>query len=311
MSERTASRLTKILALVPWAIANPGASVAEVCERFQYTEKDLALDLNILFVCGLPGYGPGDLISAEIIDDEVAIDMADYFANSPRLAPAEALALLAAGLALLSAGHGGAALESAVRKLEAAMLPADTEVVDVSLAKEPELVGKLQKAVSEHEVVAITYTSLSRDETTEREVEPWSVLSSLGNWYLIGHCRLAGDQRVFRVDRIKASAPTGEKFKPPKARPEVEVQYVPSIEDVKARIALLPPARWVVDYYPVEIVSDKPEELLVDFSTTDPLVAARLLLRLGPDARLVRGREVAASLDELRANLLELYRGPR
>ena len=55
---KTARRLTRILSMVPWVIANQGASVAEVCRRFGYTERELIEDLNLVFVCGLPGYGP-------------------------------------------------------------------------------------------------------------------------------------------------------------------------------------------------------------------------------------------------------------
>jgi proteasome accessory factor C len=294
--------------MIPWVIANPGSSVEEVCRRFGYTESDLAQDLNIVFVCGLPGYGPGDLMSAEIIDDEVVIDMAEYFEDAPRLAPAEALALLAAGMAITASGQGGEVLEEAVDKLSAALLPEGSEVIDIDLAAEPELVGRLKSAAARNEVVAITYTSLSRDETTEREVEPWSVFSSLGNWYLMGYCRLAADRRVFRVDRIKAAAPIGETFTPPASLPPAEARYVPSIEDVRARIALGPGARWVTEYYPVDIVSDRSEELIVDFSAADPLVAARLLLRLGPDAKLIKGEEVERALAELRQRILDVYR---
>jgi proteasome accessory factor C len=294
--------------MIPWVIANPGSSVEEVCRRFGYTESDLAQDLNIVFVCGLPGYGPGDLMSAEIIDDEVVIDMAEYFEDAPRLAPAEALALLAAGMAITASGQGGEVLEDAVDKLSAALLPEGSEVIDIDLAAEPELVGRLKSAAARNEVVAITYTSLSRDETTEREVEPWSVFSSLGNWYLMGYCRLAADRRVFRVDRIKAAAPIGETFTPPASLPPAEARYVPSIEDVRARIALGPGARWVTEYYPVDIVSDRSEELIVDFSAADPLVAARLLLRLGPDAKLIKGEEVERALAELRQRILDVYR---
>jgi proteasome accessory factor C len=308
VSQRTASRLSRILAMIPWVIANPGSSVEEVCRRFGYTESDLAQDLNIVFVCGLPGYGPGDLMSAEIIDDEVVIDMAEYFEDAPRLAPAEALALLAAGMAITASGQGGEVLEEAVDKLSAALLPEGSEVIDIDLAAEPELVGRLKSAAARNEVVAITYTSLSRDETTEREVEPWSVFSSLGNWYLMGYCRLAADRRVFRVDRIKAAAPIGETFTPPASLPPAEARYVPSIEDVRARIALGPGARWVTEYYPVDVVSDRSEELIVDFSAADPLVAARLLLRLGPDAKLIKGEEVERALAELRQRILDVYR---
>ena len=308
MSQRTASRLLRILAMIPWVIANPGSSVQEVCRRFGYTEGDLAQDLNIVFVCGLPGYGPGDLMSAEIVDDEVVIDMADYFGDAPRLAPAEALALLAAGMAIDASGQGGGVLAGAVDKLSAALLPEGSEVIDIDLAAEPELVSRLKSAAATNEVVAITYTSLSRDETTEREVEPWSVFSSLGNWYLMGHCRLAKDRRVFRVDRIKAAAVTGEAFTPPATLPPAEARYVPSIEDVRARIALAPGARWVMEYYPVDIVSDNRGEVVIDFSASDPLVAARLLLRLGPDARLIKGEEVKRALAELRQRILAVYR---
>ena len=308
MSQRTASRLSRILAMIPWVIANPGSSVDEVCRRFGYTEGDLAQDLNIVFVCGLPGYGPGDLMSAEIVDDEVVIDMADYFEDAPRLAPAEALALLAAGMAIDASGQGGGVLSGAIDKLSAALLPEGSDVIDIDLAAEPELVSRLKRAAANNEVVAITYTSLSRDETTEREVEPWSVFSSLGNWYLMGHCRLARDRRVFRVDRIKAAAVIGETFTPPSILPPAEARYVPSVEDVRARIALAPGARWVMEYYPVDVVSHSGGEVVVDFSAADPLVAARLLLRLGPDARLIEGEEVSRALADLRRRILAVYR---
>ena len=71
MSDRTASRLTRILAMLPWVIDNPGVHVDAVCERFGYTRKELIKDLDLVFVCGLPGYGPGDLPVSEALCEEV------------------------------------------------------------------------------------------------------------------------------------------------------------------------------------------------------------------------------------------------
>jgi proteasome accessory factor C len=308
MTSRTASRLSRILAMLPWVIANPGAKVDEVCERFGYTRAQLAEDLAIVFVCGLPGYGPGDLMVAEIDDDEVFVDTADYFANAPRLAPAEALALLASGIAVVGSGQASPALSSAVEKLSKALLPEGTGVIDVDLAGEPELVAILREAAATNSVVQITYTSLSRDQTTVREVEPWSVFSSMGNWYLSGHCRMAGAERSFRVDRIRRVESTGANFEQPQALPPRAIRYTPSVEDVRCRIALTPAARWVLDYYPVDIVSEGPEETVVEFSAGDPLVAARLLLRLGPEGRLLDGPEVDQALTTLRDRILSVYR---
>ena len=95
----TAQRLNRILAMLPWVIANPGATVDEVCARFGYERRELAADLDLVFVCGLPGYGPGDLMVAYIDDEEVVVEMADYFAQPVRLTAPEALILLASGMA--------------------------------------------------------------------------------------------------------------------------------------------------------------------------------------------------------------------
>ncbi|HEX5672053.1 MAG TPA: WYL domain-containing protein, partial [Acidimicrobiia bacterium] len=84
MSGRTVSRLARILAMVPYVLAHGGATVSDLCDRFGYTRKELVDDLQIVFLCGLPGYGPGDLIDADVYDDEVVINTADYFASAPR-----------------------------------------------------------------------------------------------------------------------------------------------------------------------------------------------------------------------------------
>ena len=308
MSARTSSRLSRILAMLPWAIAHEGVSVDELCERFGYTRKELVDDLQIVFLCGLPGYGPGDLIDADIYDDEVWVHTADYFAGAPRLSPGEALALLASGLAVIAAGQAGPELESAVEKLTRSLLPEEeANVLDVDLAGEPELVGRLRQAVTGGEVAEITYTSLARDETTTRKVEPWIVFSSMGNWYLQGFCRMAGDRRQFRVDRIRQLTETGERFEPPAEVPSPEVRYTPAADDVRCRIELTAAARWVVEYYPLEIISDDGDVLVVDFSASDPMVAARLLLRLGGSAQILEGQEVKASLASIRARLLDMY----
>ncbi len=306
-SERTAGRLNRILAMLPWVIANPGTTVAEVCQRFGYTREELIGDLELVFVCGLPGYGPGDLMVAYVDEDQVVVDMADYFAAAPRLTPAEALALLSAGLAMLGTGQGSEALESAVHKLNRVLIPEGEEPLTVDLDAEPELVGDLRRAAADGRVVTIDYVSLGRNRRTVRQVEPWLVFTSLGNWYLFGHDHLSGEERIFRIDRIRSLSITDRRFEPPSPIPEPEVRYVPSEEDVHAVIELGPRARWVLDYYPVDVLADDGEVLRVRFSSADPSVAAGLLLRLGADAVLVEGDEVAEALARLREQVLALY----
>jgi predicted DNA-binding transcriptional regulator YafY len=61
-------------------------------------------------------------------------------------------------------------------------------------------------------VVRIRYFATSRDEETERDVEPYALLSYSGAWYLIAWCRMRKGMRDFRVDRIAALHVDSEYF---------------------------------------------------------------------------------------------------
>jgi proteasome accessory factor C len=244
---------------------------------------------------------------AYVENDEVIVDMAEYFSRPFRLTPAEALGLLASGSALISTAQAPEVLEQAVAKLAAALGIDPDEAVVVDLAGESSLVRVLRQGVADARVVILTYTSLSKGETRERLVEPWSVFSTLGNWYLSGFCRTAGGERVFRVDRIHQAELTEEHFTPPIEPPPPEVRYTPSEDDVRATIKLGERARWVAEYYPVEVLSDSGSEMVIEFSAADVSVAARLLLRLGADARLIDGPETEVALADLRTRILARY----
>ena len=307
-SPRTVSRLSRILALIPYVLSKDGVEVREILDRFDYDEEQLTRDLNTVFVCGLPGYGPGELMEAYIDGDEVIIDAADYFARAPKLTSTEALSLLAAGMAIVGSGQGSPELESAVRKLARVVMPDAGSAISVDVSGEPETLARLKGAAADQRVVRITYRSLSRETETVRDIEPWAVFTTLGNWYVQGHCRLVDGERVFRVDRIRRSEVLDEGFDRPSGLPEPGVTYSPSDDDVVARIALSPEAAWVLDYYPVEVVKEKKGVTEILFSSPDAEVPARLLLRLGAGARLLEGEDVRSRVAAIGGALRDRYR---
>lgn len=307
-SQRTVSRISRILALIPYVLDRTTVNVDEVMERFGYTEAQLTRDLDTIFVCGLPGYGPGDLMEAYMDEDEVVIDAADFFGKAPRLTPAEALGLLAAGMTVIASGEASAALESAVRKLTKSLMPDADATLAVDVVDESQNVGVLREAAASQNLVHITYRSVAKEETTERDIEPWSVFATLGRWYVVGHCRLVDAQRTFRIDRIKELEVLDESFERPVEVPEPGVEYRPRAGDIACTIDLDPPARWVLEYYPVEVVSREEDKTRIKFHSPDAEVPARLLLRLGTDARLVEGSEVRARTEEIGRTLMAKYR---
>ena len=107
------------------------------------------------------------------------------------------------------------------------------------------------------------------------------------------------------MDRIREAEGSGESFTPPEEPPPPEVRYTPGEEDVRTTIRLGPAAQWVAEYYPVEDLGGG----RIRFSSSDPAVAARLLLRLGEDADLEEGGEVAGLLSEYRQRIRARYAG--
>ena len=306
-SSRTVSRLARILALIPYVLDRDSVDIDEIKSRFNYTEAQLSKDLNTIFVCGLPGYGPGDLMEAYVNEDEVVIDAADYFSKAPRLTPPEALGLLAAGLTVVGSGEGSPALESAVTKLTKVTMPeADTSLV-VDVMDRSEYVGTLRQAATGTRKVEIVYRSVGKEEETKRVIEPWSVFTTLGRWYVHAHCNMVDDARTFRIDRIRELEVLDDLFEPPKKLPQPGVGYSPSEGDISCIIDLEPRARWVLEYYPVDVISDSKNKTRIQFHAPDVEVPARLLFRLGPDAKLVEGEEVLTRTRELGEALLERY----
>jgi proteasome accessory factor C len=93
-------QLTRLLALVPYLLARPGVRVADVAATFGVPEERLRKDLDLLWVCGLPGHGPGDLIDVEFEGDTVTLTEPAGVTRPLRLTVDEALALVVALRAL-------------------------------------------------------------------------------------------------------------------------------------------------------------------------------------------------------------------
>ena len=285
-------RLQRVLAVVPWVLAHPGVSVGELAERFEIPEQDLERDLALLPLCGLPPYTADRLIDVSVIDGEVEIRLAEYFARPLRLSPAEGLALLAAGRALLSVPGSDAAgpLATALDKLEHAVGAKGRLSVDVG---PPDRIERLRDAVREHEQLEIDYYSFARDEMTTRVVDPWRVFHAFGAWYLAGWCHRADGERLFRVDRVRALRATGEHFDPSAHVTDHdadggELVYRPRADDPRVKLRLAPDADWVVESYPHESATVRRDGSVdVVLAISEPAWLDRLLLALGPRATVI------------------------
>lgn len=72
---------------------------------------------------------------------------------------------------------------------------------------------KIFNAIKERKKVWIKYYTISRDEMTERVVDPYHLYNYEGIWYLVGYCNKREEVRDFALDRIKEARVLSERFK--------------------------------------------------------------------------------------------------
>jgi proteasome accessory factor C len=305
-----------MLVVVPYFVQHPGTDLSEAAALFDVPSEQLRKDLELLFLSGLPPYGPGDLIDVEIDEDErVWIRMADHFARPLRLTRHEALALYLRGTELLgTAGLPQApALRSALEKLRNEIGPEtlgdpqgriEATDADRPLASLP----AIREAASRHRRLRISYFAHSSAEWSTREIEPEEVFASLGSWYVAAWDVGADAERLFRVDRIRDVEELGTIFEPRGLRGAGRDLYTPTAEDVDVRLRLHPGARWVGEYY---AVTDSREEGDGSLEVALPVKrldwVAGLLLRLGADAEVLDPPDLRDRVRDLARRTLDRY----
>jgi proteasome accessory factor C len=306
-------QVARLLALVPYIQARREVPLEQAAADFGVRPEQIAKDLNVLWFCGLPGLEMGDLIDVDMdaLEGEgvIRVSNADYLSRPLRLDSSEASALIVA-LRALREGSGDDVrpiVDRTLRKLEAAAgdgaaLAARVEVrLPEQQPRVDELRGRLTRAVEEQRQVRLDYYVPTRDESTERVVDPVGVLTADGHTYLDAYCHLAEDQRLFRLDRVSSADVLDTPVDHHGVRPRDLAAgiFQPSGDDLLVTLRLDPSARWVTEYYPVEHTrAERGGGLTVRMRVGNPALLTQLLLRLGAAAELL---EPAALADEVRA----------
>ena len=303
-----ALRLRRLLTIIPWIVDHQGSRLDDLAARFGIKVSDLERDLELVPFCGLPPYTPDRLIDCEIVDGRVFLRFAEYFGRPLRLTPTEGFALLAAGQALLAvpgADENGS-LAAALGKLAGVLGGGDGMAVELGAARYLE---PLRAAAAASERVEIDYYTFGRDEVTTRRIDPRAVFAAAGQWYVDAYCHRAGDDRLFRVDRVRAVRPTGEHFDPATSGgPSGGELFHPRPSDRRVALLLNADVGWVVESYPMESVEEMGDgRLKVVLVANERAWLERLLLRLGPSAEGLEPAEVRTEAEEAARRLLVRY----
>ena len=298
--EKATDRLARLLTMVPWLMNRQGIDIDAAATTLGVSTEQIEADLQLLFVCGTPGHLPDDLIEAEWEHGHVYVRNADEISKPLRLTRDEALALSVGLRALLDVPGltEREAVDRALTKLVEATgeTTPRREQVTVQLETDSENTLRVaRQAIDAHRRLHLRYLVPSRDEVTERDVDPIRLFTSDGHWYLEAWCHHASDARTFRLDRVEqvelldepAEVPT-----PSTASATPEFFTVADEHTPTARLRLRPGAFWVAEFYPCLDVVRTDDAVEATFVVGDGRWLTRLLLQLGSDAAVLTPDEV-------------------
>ncbi|WP_420450754.1 helix-turn-helix transcriptional regulator [Ilumatobacter sp.] len=315
-------RLRQLLVMLPWLMEAGEVPLTQVASRYGLTETQVAKDLELVAMCGLPPY-VDEMIDVFVDDGTVYVGVPRLFTRPLRLTAPEGFALLAAGRAAMELpgadpegplARGLAKLADGLGRAGVAAHADDTAGVAVDLER-PAATAAVLDAVGTGSELEIEYYSPVRGDVGARTIVPRHVFVDGGNWYVLADDDRSGERRTFRIDRIESMEPTGRLHDlDPEARaPDA---FFADVDVPRARLRLRPAASWVVERYPVDSVEpvpggdpsngdDGPVEVVLPVASDWWL--SRLLVRLGPDATVVDPPDASHGARELASRILAGY----
>ena len=194
----------RMLDLVPFLLAHQGISINDLAAHFKVERKVILDDLNTLWMCGLPGYTPLELIDLAFDSGYVTIRNAAPLARVRTMSSAEIVSLIL-GLDLLREASAGVSSDAQQRIDTLAQRLRHIIGADISIKDDSRTVFRtvIAQAIKERRSVDIEYFSPTADRQTERTVTPYHFVVEEGVEYFQGYCHTSCGIRTFRLDRVR------------------------------------------------------------------------------------------------------------
>lgn len=299
----------RLLGIVAYLDRHPGVPIEALATHFGVSPEQVVRDIDTLWVTGTPGYWPDDLIdfdAGSLESGVLRLTQSRGLSHALRLGTREAVALVAALRALREAV--GPALEPVQQGVLTSTLDVLTAAtgeaaatVDVQLAVEgaPETLSEIAGALTSGRQVRLRYVDAA-DRESERDVDPWQLVTGDEHLYLQAWCHSAHGERLFRMDRVLEARTLDTAVRRPPAPSRETAAFRPTDEHDTVVLTLTGRARWVAEQLPVEAVEELPDGgFVVHLRVASPAWLRQLLLRVSADVRALE--PIGLALDTAQA----------
>jgi len=214
MADNAAQRALRTMDLIPYILENPGITTTELAGKFNTTQKQIEKDLQLIFLCGLPGYTPYELIDLTFEDGIVSV-IEPQVLNKPRKFSSSEMVVIKLGLEILREINANDVRK--LTKIDKILNKINSGADQNSFLLADQInstlfYSQISLAISQKRILNIEYKSLAKDNLSKRKILPGRISMSNGNLYLSAYDIELQSDRVFKMELI-SSCDTGEIFK--------------------------------------------------------------------------------------------------
>ena len=304
MSDTAAVRALRTMDLIPYILEHPGISINQLSKNFAVTEKEIEKDLQLAFMCGLPGYTPYELIDLTYEDGVVSI-IDPQVLNKPRSFSSNERVVIALGLEILK--NINSSNDDNLKKIENLSKKfMDEESGDSVMIVEQNItfpfLNIINQAVFETRVIVFDYQSISKDVLSNRKVAPYKLFLQNGNLYLSGYDYHAQSDRIFKADQIVNCA-IGDQANLGQANSPQKEEAIELIVDLKAVNFIERNSTIIIDQ------KMRNGQLHVKLKVSNFDWLKRAILSNAPSIKVISPQSLASEVEQMASDLISAYSG--
>jgi len=212
MVDSAIARTARAMDIIPFVLENPGIRVEDLADKFNVSEKQIIKDLELIFLCGLPGYTPYELIDLTFDDGAVTIIDPQLFDKPRRFSETEGV-IISLGLTILKNSTTDSDQIESIDKLINKFTNKFNVVSNTKIEEpiKPQYFDEILEAIMNKKSIAIGYVSISSDEISQRHIKPERVSIKNGYYYLFAVDLKSSADRVYRLDQVISVNSVGSK----------------------------------------------------------------------------------------------------
>jgi len=303
MTEPSITRTARALDLIPFLLEHQGISVEELAAEFQVSQIQMMEDLNLLFVCGLPGYTPLELIDMNFEDGFVTVSDPQVL-DKPRKLSKPELTTLLVSLEVMKT-FAKSAVQKEIADLQVKLQSVLDRKPTIDVVVKESIDSKLEEilhAIEKGSALDIHYLSAHSDKESWRKIIPNRVYFEGRHAYVESWCITSQGERVFRLDRILELRLDAKAYVPGVENPDLgKVEEISLFVSNAARIFLEENASIIAA---TERVSNGYQ---VSVSAIDQGWLVRTMAGFGPEIAVIQPLALKNALSEHLASIRSLY----